>query len=789
MDRRVRSFVWLQAVLLLLALAPRAFAQGEPPKLISDPTLLYPEGAVGDATVVLTLLVDATGAVSTAVADRTHEPFSSIAAERALSWRFEPATRNGQPVAARIRIEVVFREPPAAQEAEGEAVTPAPPEEPEEPAPEGFEVVVRGKRAEPGRTVSLSRAEVRQIPGAFGDPFRAIESMPGVTPIVSGLPFFFIRGAPPGNVGYFLDGVRVPLLFHVGIGPSVVHPMLIERVDLYPGGYPARFGRFAGGIVAGETGQPQPKLRGEYNLRLFDAGAAAEAPFAGGKGAALVGGRYSYTALLLSLLSPDVLLEYWDYQARVSYDVTPDDRLGVFAFGSYDFLGQKTQGEPLTLFATEFHRVDLRYDRRIDDGSLRTAFTLGIDRSRVQRDRSVVSRMAGARTELEQQVDDQVLLRAGTDLVFENYGIELGTNDLSPSAQRAAAFFPSRTDLAFGVRGDTLIDVDPAFEVTPGLRIDLYASEGASAVGIDPRLATRAAVSERVHVLTAIGIAHQPPAFVVPVPGFQPGGLRGGLQRALQESLGVELDLGDDTTFTATVFQNAFFNMSDPLGVFPPELDGCPPGTYPVDSIGGDYGARTSDNPPDCVPRFPAGTLGPDRSGGGGQGADSRGGRRFAEVFEVRTLGAAYGLELFLKRKLTKKLGGFASYTLSRSSRSFGRRSYVATFDRTHVANAAIAYDLGRRWRAGARGVFYTGLPKPPDPTDASTRLPPFFRLDLRLEKRWQLAETAWISFVAECMNATLSTEAVQTECTLAGCEAEMIGPVTIPSIGVEGGF
>jgi hypothetical protein len=59
----------------------------------------------------------------------------------------------------------------------------------------------------------------------------------------------------------------------------------------------------------------------------------------------------------------------------------------------------------------------------------------------------------------------------------------------------------------------------------------------------------------------------------------------------------------------------------------------------------------------------------------------------------------------------------------------------------------------------------------------------------LRLEKRWQLSEKAWISFVAEWLNATLTKEAVTTTCTLSGCEAETIGPVTIPSIGVEGGF
>jgi len=38
-------------------------------------------------------------------------------------------------------------------------------------------------------------------------------------------------------------------------------------------------------------------------------------------------------------------------------------------------------------------------------------------------------------------------------------------------------------------------------------------------------------------------------------------------------------------------------------------------------------------------------------------------------------------------------------------------------------------------------------------------------------------------------MNATLSKEAVSTTCSLRGCEAQLIGPITIPSLGIEGGF
>jgi len=142
-------------------------------------------------------------------------------------------------------------------------------------------------------------------------------------------------------------------------------------------------------------------------------------------------------------------------------------------------------------------------------------------------------------------------------------------------------------------------------------------------------------------------------------------------------------------------------------------------------------------------------------------------------AFEVRSEGSAFGFELFLKRRLTSRVGGFVSYTLSRSVRTANGRDYVATFDRTHVANAAIAFDLGRMWRAGTRVTFYTGLPKASgDPTDTATRLNPFFRLDLRIEKRWQLGRTAWLSFVAEWLNALLAKEEVATTCTLKGCDA-----------------
>src|SRR5262245_23205803 len=73
-----------------------------------------------------------------------------------------------------------------------EPAEPAPPEaEPvaataeTEASTEPTDVVVRGEKPAPGRR-SFTHDEVRQLPGAFGDPFRAIDTLPGVTPIASG---------------------------------------------------------------------------------------------------------------------------------------------------------------------------------------------------------------------------------------------------------------------------------------------------------------------------------------------------------------------------------------------------------------------------------------------------------------------------------------------------------------------------------------------------------------------------------------------------------------------------
>jgi hypothetical protein len=152
--------------------------------------------------------------------------------------------------------------------------------------------------------------------------------------------------------------------------------------------------------------------------------------------------------------------------------------------------------------------------------------------------------------------------------------------------------------------------------------------------------------------------------------------------------------------------------------------------------------------------------------------------------FDRRSQGYGRGLEVYLRRRFTAKLGGFVSYTLSKSMRTYYTSTVPSAFDRRHVLNAALGYEFPKKIRAGARITFYTGTPDgawfgSADPQNPP-RNPSFFRLDLRLEKRFELRNQRWLSITAEMINSTLSKEVFN---------GAKIGPISIPSLGLEGGF
>jgi hypothetical protein len=287
-----------------------------------------------------------------------------------------------------------------------------------------------------------------------------------------------------------------------------------------------------------------------------------------------------------------------------------------------------------------------------------------------------------------------------------------------------------------------------------GARVDAYRSltgspaQEAITSAVDPKLSVRVRITPFATWVSTVGVAHQPPTALLPVPGLRLDA-SGGLQTAYQYSEGFEVRLPWAMRATLTGFYTAHQRMNDFIS--------------------------------DC--------------------------RTFSVNCNVvaRVDGHSEGLELLVERAFSQRLAGWLAYTLSHAIRRVGDVMLLSPFDRTHSLSAIVRYDFGNGIEAGLRGTYMTGRPGIPsftsDLRDAPIvfapaalpkhRLPDFYRFDFRVQKRWPLGDRGWIAAVVEFFNATLKEEALNYRCDIAQwyCTAQKVGPITLPSVGVEGGF
>jgi hypothetical protein len=603
-----------------------------------------------------------------------------------------------------------------------------------------IEVTVRGtKPGGPTGSDQITSGDARAIPGTFGDPFQAVAALPGLSPMASGLPFFYVRGAPPADTGYFVDGVPVPTLFHIGPGASIVPEALVDHVDFFPGAAPARYGRFVGGIIAGQTTSPRDVSRAEASVRLFDASAFVETPL-GESSNVVVAGRYGYPNLLLSIFAPTLSLHYGDYTFRWSRSLTESDRVSLLAFGGYDH--EEDSSQALVPIDSQFHRIDLRYDHRWSTGSLRVATTFGYDRTTgnvpASAAETVGATSARFRVELVEHLGASADLSAGADATALDYAYGLTQGVFASPVSLVG------NEQVAGAYADLTLHLLPGVDLVPGARIDEYHPSsglpGPTALAFDPKLAARVRLSTAVTWVSTLGVAHQEPSYVLPIPGLRIVDAAG-LQKVYSIAEGAELRLPWSLKARVTAFFDADRDVSDFVAT-------CGASVFACTSI-------------------------------------------------TSVDGSTYGLELLVERPLARRLGGWLSYTLSRAERLLDRARYLSPFDRTHALSAVAHYDLGNGYGAGVRGTYYTGRPDIPSQRGVvpmvgiQHRLPDYYRLDLRVDKRWRIGKREWLSAVVEFFDATLTKEAVDYKCDFQKrfCTAEYVGPIALPSIGLEGGW
>ena len=676
-----------------------------------------------------------------------------------------------------------------------------------------YETVVRGdrERTEVSR-VTLRDAELREVPGTMGDPFRVVMLLPGVGSMLSGVAYPVVRGSQPSSTGYYLDGIRVPILFHLFLGPAVLHPDFIDTIDFYPGTPPPKYGRLMGGAIDGRLSRPRDdRVHGSAYADLINAGVFLEYPFESTGTNISVAGRYSYTPWIIALAANAVqpepapgrkndklILDFWDYQLRVEQEVG-EGRTRLFTFGSSDTFGVEAQDEfgSTGLQTILFHRADLRHRHPVAGGDLEVGATWGLDRL------GVVGRngLEGQRTEFhidnttwalragyEKQLAEGLTLRGGADLDHKRANVQAIGEEEDGSEIRIDA--PVAIGTFTGAWGELLWDLDDKWTVLPGLRVDNYhLSPGINKVAVEPRLTVRRKLGEDLTLRGGAGLFHQAPTTLISVPVIDIAALDLGLQQALQFSVGAEWRGWKALDVNVDVYVNPM--------------------------------TRTVELTP-----FSNETLGdidePDEQPGGGVGRP--------ELPDFSSKGLAYGLEVLLRRPLGGNWFGWVSYTLQRSTRltRFRRldereeptgevveKNLPFVFDQTHILNLVVSYKFANNVTLGGVLHFNTGRPEAgvlgsqteregvvnggadwiKVDRDQVDRLPPFFRFDVRLAKAWAY-DTFSLEAYLDMLNVTISREVVGFSYVPASRSAsgrpekQPNGvPIVVPILGLKGRY
>ena len=168
------------------------------------------------------------------------------------------------------------------------------------------EVVINGPRNRTPDITGLSTEEFRQLPSLGGKPdvAKSLQLLPGISSQREGSSLLLVRGGDPGQNMYLFDDVPVIYVNHLGGFSSVFNPDIINALDVYKGGFPARYGGRISSIVAITHREGNKTSRkGSFGVGASDLSFTFEGPIKTNKMTFIIAGRKTLTDPLMALAS------------------------------------------------------------------------------------------------------------------------------------------------------------------------------------------------------------------------------------------------------------------------------------------------------------------------------------------------------------------------------------------------------------------------------------------------------------------------------------------------------
>jgi TonB family protein len=626
-----------------------------------------------------------------------------------------------------------------------------------------FELVVFAPRLD--KKVAATEVAAEQgakVAGTGGDAIKVVENLPGVARTAVGSGALVVWGASAEDTRIYVDGVRIPVLYHQGGYRSVIHSDLVRSVELQPGGYGSNYGRGLGGLVTvGLRPMQAEGLHGSVGADVIDASASVRGNVGEHWRFAAAGRKSHLDWALRQVTNEDPgqyvpIPRYWDGQVRLAYVPREGESVEMSALGSHDEIDRvQTSADPADTRrerrTSGFSRYFVRYKKELGEASFVSVTPwFGFDRSDISNEVGVVpatqnsrNSIWGARAEWTGRLSKCAVLNLGMDGELVNTSVSRNGSVTTPAREGDIRVFgqPPSNQVAYDEWTTTIaslapfaqIDLSPlgdSFHVIPGVRFEptiTRASRSEPSNGstpargveqmdapVDPRLALRWQVSKRLLLKSAFGVYHQPPVSEDMSATF--GNPRPSLSRAVHYLVGANYQISEPLTVEVT----SFYSHMDSLTVRNPSS--APARTEALLSIGE---------------------------------------------------GRAYGTQLMLRHNPIGRFFGWASLSVIRSERLDPATSRFRPFDfdQTYVLTLVGSYDLGRGFELGARARWSTGYPRTPviganydarsdgyQPVFGainSSRIPNFYQIDVRGTKRFKLGKTSELEVYLDVQNVT----------------------------------
>jgi hypothetical protein len=591
----------------------------------------------------------------------------------------------------------------------------------------------------PVSTQIQSNEEIRRLPGGFEDVVRAVSILPGVAQVQAGRNDLIVRGGAPSENLYIIDNIEVPNINHFGTqgasgGPlSYVNLDFVDKTTFSSGGFGVRYGDKLSSVLSiNLRNGRKDRMGGKATIAATQFGLNLEGPIEE-SGTYFFSARRSYLDFIFKSAGFGFVPEYWDFMGKSNYDLSGSDQLSVVGIAALDnvrlfndtdkkrfdnsrILYSKNNAAVFGmswrhLFTNGFSTVTFSqlytdYKYRQDDTLLNPIFM-----------NNSYEREWSFRGDVTWETVKTTELSAGIQGKFVGFNSDIVLPPF-PSSFGDTVLFNGTLDTT-AIKGSAYIQASHGFErlrITGGLRAD-YFDLIANSFVIAPRFSASYTISPVTTINASAGRYFQTPSYIWLV--ANPSNRKLKQISADQLVLGVDHIVRSDTKISLEGYLKKYSEY--PASASQPYLL--------LSNTGAGYGGAN-----ESFASF---------------GLDS--------IVSAGT-GTAYGVELFLQKKLSEiPCYGIVSISYNHSQvKALDGISRPNSFDQEWILNLGGGYVVNELWEFSMKFRFATGRPFTPYNADGtqssirynSARIGNNHSLDIRVDRRWMISTWTMITYI-----------------------------------------